>query len=63
MQTGFYTRALNTLALHEVTAWAGTAGFEALEVDVACHVGNPSRIPAAVESVQRHRMEVCGSRE
>lgn len=63
MQTRLSTSALNTLGLDEGVAWAGTAGFEALEVDVARHVGDPSAKFATGDTGHRDGIEVGKPRE
>lgn len=59
MQTGFYTRVLDDLSLEAVAQWAAAVGFDALEVDVARHIGSPSGIAAGVETVHRYGIDVC----
>lgn len=53
MQTGFYTRVLDDLSLEAVAQWAAAVGFDALEMDVARHIGSPSTIAAGAETARR----------
>jgi sugar phosphate isomerase/epimerase len=59
MKMGFYTAVLADLPVAEVAGWAAEVGFDAVEVDVARHLGGPPGITAGVEAVRRHGVEVC----
>lgn len=59
VKTGFYTAVLAEVPIAEVAEWAAGAGFAALEVDVARHLGGPAGIAAGVAAVHRHGIEVC----
>jgi sugar phosphate isomerase/epimerase len=59
VKTGFYTAVLADLPIAEVAEWAAHVGFDAVEVDVARHLGGPSGIGSGVEVVRGHGIEVC----
>lgn len=59
MQIGFFTAALTDLPIEEVAHFAAGAGFATLEIDMARHIGDPSRAPAVVETVRREGIGVC----
>ncbi len=67
MQIGFFTAALADRPLEEVVHGAMAAGFDALELEVGRHVGDPgdpAQARAAIEAVRREGLAVraltCG---
>ena len=59
MQLGFFTAALKDQSIGQVARWAAGAGFAALEIDVAGHIGDLSRVGAAIAAVRDEGLEVC----
>ncbi|MBV9674508.1 MAG: sugar phosphate isomerase/epimerase [Verrucomicrobia bacterium] len=59
MKFAFYSAALGDEALDQVAAWAGSAGFDALEVDFIRHLNLANDWHSAIRSVRQQDLEVC----
>jgi sugar phosphate isomerase/epimerase len=59
VKIGFYTAVFGDQPLEMAAEWAASAGFDALELDAANHIGDPARAGEAIATVRRHGLEVC----
>ncbi|HEY8284731.1 MAG TPA: sugar phosphate isomerase/epimerase [Chloroflexota bacterium] len=59
MKIAFYTAVFGDQPLEWIADWAASAGFDALEVDVARHIGDPARAGEAIATVRQRGLEVC----
>jgi sugar phosphate isomerase/epimerase len=59
VKIGFYTSVYGDQPIEWVADWAAGAGFDALEVDVSRHIGDPARAGEVIEMIRARGLEVC----
>ncbi len=59
MKIAFFTAVFADQSIEWIADWAANAGFDALELDVARHIGNPAQARRAIAAVRQRGLEVC----
>jgi sugar phosphate isomerase/epimerase len=59
VKIAFFTAVFADQPIEWIADWAANAGFDALELDVARHIGNPAQAGQAIAAVRQRGLEVC----
>jgi sugar phosphate isomerase/epimerase len=59
VKIAFFTAVFADQSIEWIADWAANAGFDALELDVARHIGNPAQARRAIAAVRQRGLEVC----